>query len=1076
MNKLKATISTSNNNNDTTTTSSACIFKPTNASNINYHLDILTDGSELTGHGTVFFTISRGTRTTSSSNVYTTSNNLDTNNCTDTDIDTDTLLARYALTGLSTLTSRLASDQSFKLSPTRAVFTPFHPNHDIESTTTTIGLSSLLLALSNYSMTGTLHVVGPKGMETYVSSIVDLILGHRRVYPKVAICDIPMPTSTKNSAKRMRKNNDKEDQEHTDTTRTTHHDNDSTSTWWKVYDDEYIFVHARCIYLNTSNHNHNNNLHSNTHDDQNKTYNNNNNQIHNAAVAIYIITTKHHMNNNNNINPFSFVVIPPQLNLSIITYHQLFHPLPEEVVKQSVSTQQNHNTCTTNTTTDYNNIFSFFLHINPKSENILHNNITKSKKLFLKIHPSLTKLTTKHFGTIPNHNQIDNGILIRASYQSTLLHSKLPFVFPIQPELINVQRSEDRIQHGADDDDDDDGKVYSNCYTKSKNSDEYNTCCNNSTSIISNVPLIKLSSCSSMKLIQTNHDQHCNDDNDTIKECTNNLKYTILCRRIGIINKMHNGSMKHTFLLQDNNDDIKNSQNSNLNELIHVINQWRGESTTSSNIENGKWKENVDHNEIHISDDEEDSEADDENEIDISCEEEDDHDDEHKHSDRMMITKNIMEDKQASYTIMEKPAILILGTGCASPSPLRGSSGYALLLPTMIQEQVEKGKGGKWIRTTSLSAILECGEGTLLMLNRHLPRYNMDRKQNGMNSISHLSQIRMIWISHAHLDHYSELPLLIHEITKARRGESICNCFEAKPKHYTTKEMNSNNDDSSRVNQSTLIPKCKSCGNCLPPLVIAPPKVLHYLDISTNCKNGLHEMNRYRLFFSVSNRDFNSSPFTTQLRDGLFGFELRCQREAYKPFVNLHSIPVEHCPNAFGLLLTLRIPDMRDNVPDSNDSFFNLCYSGDTRPSNNLVQACNYHMNQGNHINNIHQHNRMISLLLHEATFDDDDRGRSEAIKKRHSTVKEAIEISDQMNAKSCLLTHFSQRYPRLPPSYKQLSERQGLGSAFDGMLIPLYESILPRLLQAVGLEIGKLLLHSSDQEDNDNKIIDFVI
>jgi len=35
-----------------------------------------------------------------------------------------------------------------------------------------------------------------------------------------------------------------------------------------------------------------------------------------------------------------------------------------------------------------------------------------------------------------------------------------------------------------------------------------------------------------------------------------------------------------------------------------------------------------------------------------------------------------------------KPHFLTLGTGCASPSPLRGSTGYALLLPTKTMDAV----------------------------------------------------------------------------------------------------------------------------------------------------------------------------------------------------------------------------------------------------------------------------------------------------------------------------------------------------------------------------------------------------
>lgn len=52
-------------------------------------------------------------------------------------------------------------------------------------------------------------------------------------------------------------------------------------------------------------------------------------------------------------------------------------------------------------------------------------------------------------------------------------------------------------------------------------------------------------------------------------------------------------------------------------------------------------------------------------------------------------------------------------------------------------------------------------------------------------------------------------------------------------------------------------------------------------------------------------------------------------------------------------------------------------------------------------------------MLLHEATFDDDLMG--DAVAKKHSTTSEAIGVGVAMGAKRVLLTHFSQRYQRIP-------------------------------------------------------------
>ena len=52
-------------------------------------------------------------------------------------------------------------------------------------------------------------------------------------------------------------------------------------------------------------------------------------------------------------------------------------------------------------------------------------------------------------------------------------------------------------------------------------------------------------------------------------------------------------------------------------------------------------------------------------------------------------------------------------------------------------------------------------------------------------------------------------------------------------------------------------------------------------------------------------------------------------------------------------------------------------------------------------------------MLVHEATFDDELQG--EAVNKKHSTTSEAIGVGLAMKAKRIILTHFSQRYQKIP-------------------------------------------------------------
>lgn len=52
-------------------------------------------------------------------------------------------------------------------------------------------------------------------------------------------------------------------------------------------------------------------------------------------------------------------------------------------------------------------------------------------------------------------------------------------------------------------------------------------------------------------------------------------------------------------------------------------------------------------------------------------------------------------------------------------------------------------------------------------------------------------------------------------------------------------------------------------------------------------------------------------------------------------------------------------------------------------------------------------------VLIHEGTMDDDL--LEDAKQKRHSTVSQALDIGARMKARHVILTHFSQRYSKVP-------------------------------------------------------------
>ncbi|PNS18192.1 hypothetical protein CAC42_7561 [Sphaceloma murrayae] len=100
-------------------------------------------------------------------------------------------------------------------------------------------------------------------------------------------------------------------------------------------------------------------------------------------------------------------------------------------------------------------------------------------------------------------------------------------------------------------------------------------------------------------------------------------------------------------------------------------------------------------------------------------------------------------------------------------------------------------------------------------------------------------------------------------------------------------------------------------------------------------------------------------------------------------FTDIQACAVSHCNNALAVSMTL-------------PSGFKLSYSGDCRPSHRFTEI-----------------GKGTTLLVHEATFDDEL--RSDAVAKRHSTTGEALSVAAKMEAKAVVLTHFSQRYAKVP-------------------------------------------------------------
>ncbi|KAJ8585232.1 hypothetical protein M405DRAFT_773220 [Rhizopogon salebrosus TDB-379] len=115
----------------------------------------------------------------------------------------------------------------------------------------------------------------------------------------------------------------------------------------------------------------------------------------------------------------------------------------------------------------------------------------------------------------------------------------------------------------------------------------------------------------------------------------------------------------------------------------------------------------------------------------------------------------------------------------------------------------------------------------------------------------------------------------------------------------------------------------------------------------------------------------------------------------------INTVDVEHRARCHGLIV-------------KHLDGWSVVFSGDTVPSQKLVQA-----------------GAGATLLIHEATMADDQVEMARA--KMHSTFGQAIETGKRMNAQNILLTHFSARYPKMPPSvYERQPGDPVIALAFD--------------------------------------------
>lgn len=127
---------------------------------------------------------------------------------------------------------------------------------------------------------------------------------------------------------------------------------------------------------------------------------------------------------------------------------------------------------------------------------------------------------------------------------------------------------------------------------------------------------------------------------------------------------------------------------------------------------------------------------------------------------------------------------------------------------------------------------------------------------------------------------------------------------------------------------------------------------------------------------------------------------------------------------------------------------FKVSYSGDTRPN---IEKFSLEIGYNS------------DLLIHEATLE--NQLLEDAVKKKHCTINEAIGVSNKMNARKLILTHFSQRYPKLPQLDNNIDVMaREFCFAFDSMIVD-YEKIGEQ--QRIFPLLNKAFVEEKEEEED---------
>ena len=245
--------------------------------------------------------------------------------------------------------------------------------------------------------------------------------------------------------------------------------------------------------------------------------------------------------------------------------------------------------------------------------------------------------------------------------------------------------------------------------------------------------------------------------------------------------------------------------------------------------------------------------------------------------------------------------------------------------------------------------MLDCGEGSVGSIERLFGRSDM---------LKIVKNLKVVWISHHHADHMLGVRGLLGVRAEVCRSTPLVLVGPNVLRDWLeTCGVISNSYEFIRSRDL-----CAGPFGRLPPPPPPPPPPLQ----TSHNSQAVAGLSTTQMNSTTHPR--SSKPIESRIMriTGLSRFE---------------AVPVDHCRDAAALVV-------------GSSTGWSLAYSGDCRPSREFARAA-----KGCHV------------MIHEATFDNNL--CDHAVRKRHSTTSEALDIATTAEVKYIILTHFSQRYPK---------------------------------------------------------------